>query len=75
MHRELGGNVLGAAVAECGEIDAGEQVLARAQENGTEGEVQFVDQPQPANIARVGGPWQPCLPRRRRAAQERDDGP
>ena len=43
MRRELGGNVFGAAVAEGGEVDAGEQVLARAEEDGTEGEVQFVD--------------------------------
>lgn len=35
MHREIRGNVLGAAVAEGGEIDAGEQVVARAHEDGT----------------------------------------
>ena len=43
MHGELGGSVLGAAVAEGGEIDVREQVLARSQEDGAEGEVQLVD--------------------------------
>jgi hypothetical protein len=38
MHRELGGDVFGAAAAECGEIDACAQVLAQGiHRNGRKG--------------------------------------
>ena len=44
MHREIRRHVFGAAVAELSKVEAGEEVLARAQEDGTEGEVQLVNQ-------------------------------
>ena len=44
MHGELSRYVFSAAVAELSKVEAGEEVLARAHENGTDGEVEFIDQ-------------------------------
>ncbi len=43
-HRELSTYVFGAALAELSKVEACEEVLARAQDHGTEGEVQLVDE-------------------------------
>src|SRR5690349_15982085 len=44
MHRTLARDVLRAFVAQRAGVDAGQQVLARAQQHGSHGEVQLVDE-------------------------------
>jgi hypothetical protein len=45
VHGEFSGDMFGRPIAECGHVDTGEQILSRAHEDGTEYQMQFVDQP------------------------------
>src|SRR5262245_65581918 len=72
------GDVLRALVAEAHRVDAGEEVLAPAEEHGGDREVDFVDQPRAEVLANGGNPAAEAdilaLSRLRRAFQRGMDG-